>query len=151
MVSSVSLPILLPPLSSSLTQSIENVSVVELYTALLSCPLLCSLRIKYDGQPTYKRARRDNYDDPHPLISPFFLEELSAILYHGRDTSTPPPFPRLETLSFDLVTTVESLALCEGAWSSLLFAIIGTSASTGGGTPTSVPGSRSQCRYPNFR
>ncbi|KAI0694099.1 hypothetical protein C8T65DRAFT_744515 [Cerioporus squamosus] len=99
-----------------LTESQLREKLTNFYDALLACPNLRSLGIKYDGEPTYGKALLDVYGDPTlmPRISPFFLEALSTILLRA-DV----PFPKLESLSFDIFSTVEGLALCEAAWTKL--------------------------------
>lgn len=101
----------------------------EAYGVLLHCPNLRTLRVKCEGLSTLRHALDENYTDPNPLISPFFLEALCSIL--SRST---PALPHLETLAFHFFSApIESLALCSGAWAAL--------ARTLGSTD----------RYPHFR
>ncbi|TFK84759.1 hypothetical protein K466DRAFT_567034 [Polyporus arcularius HHB13444] len=90
--------------------------IIEFYNALLACPNLRSLGIKYDGVPSYAEGLADAYEDPAitPQISPFFLQALSTLLSRAEV-----PFPELETLAFDIFSTVEGLALCGDAWTAL--------------------------------
>lgn len=100
-------------------QSIDlGKKVTDTYRALLACSALRSLRIKYDGYPTFAEEVINNRLSPNPLISPFFLEALSSVL-----SQPDPPFPHLESLAFDLSCNIESLALCGPAWMTLLRAL----------------------------
>ncbi|KAI0737151.1 hypothetical protein C8Q80DRAFT_1276624 [Daedaleopsis nitida] len=130
--------------------------ITNLYNALLGCPSLRSLRIKYDGFPTFIREVVHNRVSPSPIIAPFFLDALASLLSSSRTaglaaagTTLPDspaaspsqtvgesPFPHLETLRLDLVCNVESLSQCGGAWAGLLRALTSTVAG--------------QSRYPRF-
>ncbi|KAI0737161.1 hypothetical protein C8Q80DRAFT_436359 [Daedaleopsis nitida] len=123
----------------------------EFYTALSSCPRLRTLCVKYDGDPTLALAMSVNNGEPNPLISPLFLEELSALLSRdmGTDVATP-PFPRIEMLSFDLFATVESLALCTDTWRGPLAALTSTTSTAGTCTAPGTDG-RPPRSYPQFR
>ncbi|RDX42419.1 hypothetical protein OH76DRAFT_1488701 [Lentinus brumalis] len=100
----------------ALTEEQLHESITRFYNALLACPHLHSLGIKYDGLPTYAKALEEAYEDPTliPRTSPYFLQELTALL-----SRADVPFPKLEALIFDVLSTVEGLSLFEDAWTAL--------------------------------
>ncbi|KAI0741869.1 hypothetical protein C8Q80DRAFT_1196754 [Daedaleopsis nitida] len=109
-------------------QQLQN-KIATLYDAISVCSALRSLRIRFDAYPTFVREimdhqrNRDPQTSPNPLISPYFLTALTAMLSreveHPSPTSPGSPFPDLEGLEFHLVGSVECLGRCGRAWSAL--------------------------------